>query len=100
MRVKSLLCVFFLLLMVGGVFAQVQTGSAYPKREFRAAWIQSVNGQFRGMPTEKLKQNLIGQLNSCRSRNQCHNFPGTSRSGCSVCFQTGTVESFPYRSAG
>mgnify|MGYP000814066429 CR=1 FL=1 len=46
MRVKSLLCVFFLLLMAGGVFAQVQTGSAYPKREFRAAWIQSVNGQF------------------------------------------------------
>lgn len=64
MRVKSLLCVFFLLLMAGGVFAQVQTGFAYPKREFRAAWIQSVNGQFRGMPTEKLKQNLIGQLNS------------------------------------
>ncbi|GAB6869864.1 glycoside hydrolase family 10 protein [Bacteroides rodentium] len=64
MRVKSLLCVFFLLLMAGGAFAQVQTGSAYPKREFRAAWIQSVNGQFRGMPTEKLKQNLIGQLNS------------------------------------
>ena len=64
MRVKSLLCVFFLLLMAGGVFAQVQTGSAYPKREFRAAWIQSVNGQFRGTPTEKLKQNLIGQLNS------------------------------------
>lgn len=64
MRVKSLLCVFFLLLMAGGVFAQVQTGSAYPKREFRAAWIKSVNGQFRGMPTEKLKQNLIGQLNS------------------------------------
>lgn len=64
MRVKSLLCVFFLLLMAGGVFAQVQTGSAYPKREFRAAWIQSVNGQFRVMPTEKLKQNLIGQLNS------------------------------------
>ena len=64
MRVKSLLCVFFLLLMAGEVFAQVQTGSAYPKREFRAAWIQSVNGQFRGMPTEKLKQNLIGQLNS------------------------------------
>ena len=64
MRVKSLLCVFFLLLMAGGVFAQVQTGSAYPKRGFRAAWIQSVNGQFRGMPTEKLKQNLIGQLNS------------------------------------
>ena len=33
-------------------------------------------------------------------RNQRHNFPGTSRSGCSVCFQTGTVESFPYRVQG
>ncbi len=64
MRVKSLLCAFFLLLVAGGVLAQVQTGSAHPKREFRGAWIQSVNGQFRGMPAEKLKQNLIGQLNS------------------------------------
>ena len=65
MRIKSILCLCLLSLMVaGGAFAQVQTGSAYPKREFRAAWIQSVNGQFRGMPTEKLKQNLIGQLNS------------------------------------
>ena len=101
MRVKSLLCVFFLLLMAGGVFAQVQTGSAYPKREFRAAWIQSVNGQFRGMPTEKLKQNLIGQLNSLQKAGiNAIIFRGTSRSGCSVCFQTGTVESFPYRSAG
>ncbi len=58
-----------LLLMAGGVFAQVQTGSAYPKREFRAAWIQSVNGQFRGMPTEKLKQNLDRSVEfSCRRR--------------------------------
>ena len=64
MRVRFLLCVFLWSLMAGGMFAQVQKASAYPKREFRAAWIQSVNGQFRGMPTEKLKQNLIGQLNS------------------------------------
>lgn len=64
MRVKSLFCAFLLLMMMEGVFAQVQTGSAHPKREFRAAWIQSVNGQFRGVPTEKLKQTLISQLNS------------------------------------
>ena len=64
MRVNSLLYVVFMLLMAGGVCAQVKTGSAYPKRDFRAAWIQSANGQFRGTPTEKLKQNLIGQLNS------------------------------------
>ena len=64
MRVKSLLCTFLLLLLAGGMFAQVQAGAVHPKREFRAAWIQSVNGQFRGVPTEKLKENLISQLNS------------------------------------
>lgn len=86
--------------MAGGVFAQVQTGSAYPKREFRAAWIQSVNGQFRGMPTEKLKQNLIGQLNSLqKARINAIIFQVRPGSGCSVCFQTnrGVVS---YRSAG
>lgn len=66
MRVKSLLCAFLLSLMTGGVFAQVQKTSAYPKREFRAAWIQAVNGQFRGVPTEKLQQTLITQLNSLK----------------------------------
>lgn len=64
MRVRSLLCAFLLSLVTGGMFAQVRTTSAYPKREFRAAWIQSVNGQFRGVPTEQLKQTLINQLNS------------------------------------
>ena len=66
MRVKSLLCAFLLSLMTEGVFAQVQKTSAYPKREFRAAWIQAVNGQFRGVPTEKLQQTLITQLNSLK----------------------------------
>ena len=44
--------------------AQVPSGNKYPKREFRGAWIQAVNGQFRGIPTERLKQILISQLNS------------------------------------
>jgi len=64
MRVKSFLSIFLLLLVAGGVLAQVQTESVHPKREFRAAWIQAVNGQFRGVPTEKLKQTLVSQLNS------------------------------------
>lgn len=38
--------------------------TTYPKREFRGAWIQVVNGQFRGIPTEELKTILINQLNS------------------------------------
>ena len=55
--------ILFVLLLSLGVGAQ-PPGTAYPKREFRAAWIQTVNGQFKGMPAEKLKQTLIEQLNS------------------------------------
>lgn len=56
---------FFLLLLLawlGGsaMFAQVR----YPKREFRGAWIQCVNGQFQGMPTAKMQQTLIQQLDN------------------------------------
>jgi len=36
--------------------------SAQPKREFRGAWIQSVNGQFMGMGTEAMQKTLSYQL--------------------------------------
>ena len=35
---------------------------AQQKREFRGAWIQSVNGQFKGMPTQQMQQTLSYQL--------------------------------------
>lgn len=38
------------------------TVSAQPKREFRGAWIQCVNGQFEGMPTAKMQSTLTYQL--------------------------------------
>ena len=63
MKLKNYLLLFALLLVVG-VRAQVPSGNKYPKREFRGAWIQAVNGQFKGIPTGKLKQTLIDQLNS------------------------------------
>lgn len=49
-----LLMLFVLLgsLWAGSLHAQAR----YPKREFRGAWIQCVNGQFQGMPTEKMKK--------------------------------------------
>ena len=40
------------------------TASAQPKREFRGAWIQCVNGQWLGLSTEKMQQTLTSQLNS------------------------------------
>ena len=54
MNLKNYLFLLVLLL-AAGVRAQAPSGNAYPKREFRAAWIQAVNGQVRGIPTEKLK---------------------------------------------
>ena len=62
MKLKSLL-ILFALFLLGEVAAQT-SNKVYPKREFRAAWMQTVSGQFRGMPTEKMKQTLIDQLNS------------------------------------
>lgn len=35
-----------------------------PKREFRGAWIQCVNGQFIGMSPAELRQTLVAQLNT------------------------------------
>ena len=63
MNLRKLILLLALFLATG-VGAQIQQQSPYPKREFRGAWIQAVNGQFSGIPTEKLKQTLIDQLNS------------------------------------
>ena len=63
MNLRKLILLLALFLATG-VGAQIQQQSPYPKREFRGAWIQAVNGQFRGIPSEKLKQTLIDQLNS------------------------------------
>jgi uncharacterized lipoprotein YddW (UPF0748 family) len=38
------------------------TVQSQQKREFRGAWIQSVNGQFMGMSTETMQKTLIYQL--------------------------------------
>lgn len=56
---------FFLYILF--LFAPLAITSAQvtaPKREFRGAWIQTVNGQFQGMSTQQMQQNLINQLNS------------------------------------
>lgn len=60
MRAKTILLLLIALLFTFVVSAQTR----YPKREFRGAWIQCVNGQFQGMPTEKIQRLLINQLNS------------------------------------
>lgn len=45
MRAKTILLLLIALLFTSVVSAQTR----YPKREFRGAWIQCVNGQFQGL---------------------------------------------------
>ena len=53
-RLKTLLLFIFVALTTSSVLAQ--------KREFRGAWIQTVNGQFQGLPTQVIQQKLSRQL--------------------------------------
>lgn len=40
----------------------LSAGTPLPKREFRGAWIQMINGQFQGMSREAMQANLTRQL--------------------------------------
>ena len=51
--------VLLLLLTLQAAFAQ----QVLPKREFRGAWIQFINGQFQGMSRDAMQANLTRQLN-------------------------------------
>ena len=42
----------------------VYSGAQTPKHDFRGAWIQCVNGQFQGLGTVNMKQNLTQQLDA------------------------------------
>lgn len=46
-----------------GVAQPVVNGSS-PKREFRGAWIQVVNGQLMGLPADSAKRVLVSQLDA------------------------------------
>ena len=63
MKLKNLF-VWVMLLASCAAWAQELGQPRYPKREFRAAWIQTVNGQFKGMTASQMQATLISQLNS------------------------------------
>ena len=56
MKIKNLFFIFALFVVSLTTLAQT------PKREFRGAWIQCVNGQFQGMTVSKMQEVLISQL--------------------------------------
>ncbi len=51
------------LLLVCATVLPVTAQPTQPKREFRGAWIQCVNGQWKGVPTAQMQQTLTDQLN-------------------------------------
>lgn len=56
-------------LLPARVLGQAQTGGASampPKREFRGAWIQCVNGQWEGMSRDDMQRTLAYQLDELR----------------------------------
>ena len=57
--------VFSLLLALFALAATAQT-VATPKREFRGAWIQMINGQFQGMSPGQMQANLTRQLDALK----------------------------------
>ena len=59
MKIKILLAIVACALALS-----VSAQSKAPKREFRGAWIQCVNGQFQGMNEKKMQSVLTAQLNA------------------------------------
>ena len=59
MKIKSLLAIAACALSLS-----MNAQSVAPKREFRGAWIQCVNGQFQGMTAQKMQSVLTAQLDA------------------------------------
>ena len=69
MKKTSYLILLILLICSCATKKQLYSTEYYPKREFRGAWIQAVNGQFTGMDEEQMKEYLIGMLDNLQKVN-------------------------------
>ena len=71
---------------------------AQHKREFRGAWIQSVNGQFKGMGTEAMKKTLTYQLNELQ-KDGCNAIIFQVRPECDALYES-NIEPWSYYLTG
>ena len=67
---------------------------AQQKREFRAAWIQSVNGQFKGMGTEAMQRTLTYQLDELQ-KDGCNAIIFQVRPECDALYES-AIEPWSY----
>ena len=61
MKAKSILALLLMMLPVLSLFTNAKE-TPYPKREFRGAWIQCVNGQYLGKSMQEIRNMLSSQL--------------------------------------
>lgn len=61
-KILPLLLTLSLLVSTAGLSPAEAQVSPAPKREFRGAWIQIINGQFQGMDRDRMQANLTHQL--------------------------------------
>ncbi len=59
---QVLILFLFLFQCVGTMAADLQPQSSTPKREFRGAWIQAVNGQWQGLSRDAMQTELRREL--------------------------------------
>ena len=83
---------FFVLLMLA------TTIQAQQKREFRGAWIQCVNGQFKGMGTERMQKTLTYQLDELK-KDGCNVIIFQVRPECDALYDS-SIEPWSYYLTG
>ena len=74
------------------------TITAQPKREFRGAWIQCVNGQFRGVGTKTMQETLTYQLDELQ-KDGCNVIIFQVRPECDALYQS-AIEPWSYYLTG
>ena len=76
----------------------ISEAQAQPKREFRGAWIQCVNGQFKGLPTLEMQQTLAYQLDELK-KDGCNAIIFQVRPECDALY-TSRLEPWSYYLTG
>ena len=74
------------------------TVTAQPKREFRGAWIQCVNGQFKGIGTKTMQETLTYQLDELQ-KDGCNVIIFQVRPECDALYQS-ALEPWSYYLTG
>ena len=84
-------------LLIGLLFTAL-TITAQPKREFRGAWIQCVNGQFKGIGTKTMQETLTYQLDELQ-KDGCNVIIFQVRPECDALYQS-ALEPWSYYLTG